>query len=87
VGQLFAPSMLTLTINAQLTHGSRFFEIATVTGLGIDEVRMSKPVLIDDQLQVKLTMVSKRDSQSKSGLGVMTNKIEVINQRRSAAIA
>ena len=58
-----------------------------MAGLGIDEVRMSKPVLIDDQLQVKLTMVSKRDSQSKPGLGVMTNKIEVINQRRAAAIA
>ena len=87
VGQLFAPSMLTLAISTKLTHDTGYFEISTVAGLGIDEVRMPKPVLVDDQLRVQLTIVSKRESQSKPSLGVMTNKIEVLNQHGEVVLS
>lgn len=77
---MFAPSILTLAISTRLTHDTGYFEISTVAGLGIDELRMPKPVLVNDELQVKLTIVAKRDSKSRPGLGIMTKKIEVMNQ-------
>ena len=81
VGQLFAPGTLTLCIGVKLTHDSGFYEISPVAGLGLDEVRMPVPVFVDDQLRVKVTIVSKRDSKSKPGLGIIISRHEVINQR------
>ncbi len=81
VGQLFAPATLTLCIGVKLTHDSGFYEISPVAGLGLDEVRMPVPVFVDDQLRGKVTIVSKRDSNRKPGLGVMISRHEVINQR------
>ena len=80
VGRLFAPSILTLAISVRLSHESGYFDISSVAGLGIDELRMRKPVLVDDELKVKATVVAMRESKSRSGLGVMTTRIEVINQ-------
>jgi acyl dehydratase len=87
VGQLFAPSMLTLSISTKLTHDTDYYEIATVAGLGIDEVQMRKPVVVDDQLKVKITIVSKRESKSKPGLGIVTTKNEVINQHHEVVLS
>ena len=81
VGPLFAPGTLTLCIGVKLTHDSGFYEISPVAGLGLDEVRMPVPVFVDDQLKVKVTIVSKRDSKSKPGRGVIISRHEVINQR------
>ncbi len=87
VGQLFAPSMLTLSIATRLTHDTRYFEISIVAGLGIDDVRMSKPVCVNDQLKVVLTIVDKRESKSRPELGIMMTKIEVINQNGEVALS
>lgn len=87
VGQLFAPSMLTLSISTKLTHDTGYYKISTVAGLGIDEVRMPKPVLVEDQLQVKVTIVSMRPSQSKPGLGVITTRHTVINQHGGVVLS
>ena len=87
VGQLFAPSMFTLSVSTKLTHDTGYYEISTVAGLGIDEVRMSKPVLVEDQLRVKVAIVSMRESQSKPGLGVITTRHTVINQRGEVVLS
>ncbi len=87
VGQLFAPGTFTLCIGVKLTHDSGFYEISPVAGLGLDEVRMPLPVFVDDQLRVKVTIVSKRDSKSKPGLGVMVSRHEVINQRGAVVLS
>ena len=87
VGQLFAPGTLTLCISVKLTHDSGFYEISPVAGLGLDEVRMPVPVFVDDQLRVKVTVVSKRDSNSKPGLGVMISRHDVINQRGTVVLS
>lgn len=80
VGQLFAPALLTLCISFKLTHESGYFEILPAAGLGLEEIRIPKPVFVGDQLQAKVTIVAKRDSQSKPGLGVLSHKTEVFNQ-------
>lgn len=86
-GQLFAPGTLTLCIGVRLTHDSGFFEISPVAGLGLAEVRMPAPVFVDDQLRVRVTIVSKRDSKSKPGLGVIISRHEVINQRGAVVLS
>jgi acyl dehydratase len=80
VGQLFAPATLTLCISFKLTHDSGYFEIVPAAGLGLEEIRIPKPVFVGDQLQAKVTIVAKRDSQSRPGLGVLSHKTEVFNQ-------
>jgi len=80
VGQLFAPALLTLCISFKLTHDSGYFEIVPAAGLGLEEIRISKPVFVGDELQAKVTVVAKRDSQSRPGLGLLSHKTEVFNQ-------
>lgn len=87
VGKIFAPGTLTLCVGAKLTHDSGFYEISPAAGLGLDEVRMPLPVFADDQLKVKITIISKRESRSKPGLGVMVSKHEVINQRSEVVLS
>jgi acyl dehydratase len=87
VGRLFAPSILTLAISVRLSHESGYCDISSVAGLGIDELRMRNPVLVDDKLTVKATVVSMRESKSRPALGVMTTRIEVINQKGEVALS
>jgi hypothetical protein len=84
---MFAPSILTLAISVRLSHESGFCAISSVAGLGIDELRMRKPVLVNDELKVKATVVSMRDSQSRPGTGVMTLRIEVSNQKGEVVLS
>jgi acyl dehydratase len=48
---------------------------------GLDYVRWKKPVLAGDTLTGKSTIVAKRASKSKPGLGFVTLKSELSNQR------
>ena len=52
-----------------------------MAGLGIDELRMPKPVLPGDELTVKLTIVDKRESNSRPGMGVMVTRTDVLSRR------
>jgi itaconyl-CoA hydratase len=49
-------------------------------GLGLEEIRIPKPVFVDDQLQAKVTIVAKRESQSRPGLGLLSHQTELFNQ-------
>lgn len=80
VGQLFAPALLTLCISFKLTHDSGYFEIVPAAGLGIEEIRIPKPVFVGDELYAKVTVVARRESQSKPTLGLLSHKTEVFNQ-------
>ena len=48
---------------------------------GIDYVRWKKPVLAGDTLTGRSTVLAKRASQSRPGLGFVTVKSELLNQR------
>lgn len=48
---------------------------------GLDYVRWKKPVLAGDTLTGKSTILAKRESKSKPGLGFVTVKSELSNQR------
>lgn len=55
--------------------------IATVAGLGFDEIRIMHAVRPGDTLTVRGTTLFKRESQSKPDLGIVTSHIEVLNQK------
>ena len=48
---------------------------------GIDVVRWKKPVLAGDRLTGKCTVLAKRISKSRPGLGLVTLRSELLNQR------
>jgi acyl dehydratase len=87
IGQLFAPSALTFCVSVKLAHETAYYEASTVAGLGIDELRMPKPVLPGDELRVKLTIMDKRASKSRPGTGVITTKTEVLGQHGEVVLA
>lgn len=75
---MFAPSALTFCISVKLAHETEYYNSSTVAGLGIDELRMRKPVLPGDDLKIKITIAEKRESRSKPGMGVVVTKTEVL---------
>jgi acyl dehydratase len=53
---------------------------------GLDYVRWKKPVLAGDTLTGRSTVLAKRASKSKPGLGLVTVKSELFNQRGEAVL-
>jgi acyl dehydratase len=68
-GGLSASAIHTLTISQKLAHESGFFDISPIVGLGIDEVRMPKPVLAGDRVRVRVTITAMRPSESRPRQG------------------
>ncbi len=87
VGRLFAPAVLTMCISFKLTHESGYFDIVPAAGLGIDDVRLPRPVFVNDALAVKATVIAKRDSKSKPHLGLLTHRTEVFNQNSEPVLS
>ena len=79
-GGLSASAIHTLAISQKLAHQSGFFDILPIVGLGIDEVRLVKPVLAGDSVRVRVTLTAMRPSKSRPGAGIITNLTELINQ-------
>jgi len=50
-------------------------------GLGLESLQWPQPVYPGDTLRIVITIVDKRLSKSKPGLGVMKYKVETFNQR------
>jgi len=77
---LTASSVHTIAISVKLSTSMNNLDTAVVAGLGWDEVRMPNPVRPGDALRVKAFVASKRESQSKPALGIITSRVEVYNQ-------
>ena len=80
VGELFTSSLHTVAIGVKLAHGMKQEEGAVVAGLGWDEVRFHKPVVVGDRLRVRAFIVNKRESKSKPDRGIITTQMELFNQ-------
>jgi len=77
---LSASAIHTLAMSTKLVHQSGFFDILPIVGLGIDKVRMVKPVLAGDRVRARVTITAMRASKSRPGEGIITNLTELINQ-------
>ena len=79
-GGLSASAIHALAISQKLVHQSGFFDISPIVGLGLDELRMVKPVLAGDRVRARVTITSMRASKSRPGAGIITNLTELTNQ-------
>ncbi|MGH6681112.1 MAG: MaoC/PaaZ C-terminal domain-containing protein [Bradyrhizobium sp.] len=86
-GGLSASAIHTMAISMKLAHQSGFFDISPVVGLGIDSLRMTKPVLAGDILRVRVTITAMRSSKSRPGQGIITNLTELINQNEQVVLS
>ena len=75
VNSLFTLSTLVGLSVSDLTLGT------TVGNLGFEKVEFPKPVLIGDTLYAETEVVSKRESRSRPGQGIVTFEHRAINQR------
>ncbi|WP_068547793.1 MaoC/PaaZ C-terminal domain-containing protein [Thalassotalea crassostreae] len=80
IGKLFASSVHTIAIATKLAHSNSYFEIDAVAGLGIDQLKMLKPVFAGETLSLKIELTDKRLSASNPGKGVITKKLYISNQ-------
>jgi len=74
----------------RIAHGTLIFSVAVgmtaavinpeAFSYGYDRLRFIKPVFIGDTIRVKITISDKKDHK-KPGFGVVSESLEVINQR------
>jgi acyl dehydratase len=61
-------------------------ESSSLGGPGIDEMRWIKPVRPGDQLTCRMTVLDKRDSQSRAHMGFVRFNLEMLNQNNEVVL-
>ena len=84
-GGLTACGPLTFSIYILLTSQLRP-RLHFLAGLGWDELRMPNAVRPDDELDLDLSVLEKRESKSKSDRGILRLRILLRNQRRETVL-
>jgi len=54
--------------------------MAIIVGLGLDEVRFLNPGRPGDRLTVEIEAISKRESKSRPGAGIVSHSLRLLNQ-------
>lgn len=80
IGQRIAHGALGLSIATGLSAGLGYLEGTAVAALGIDEWKFLKPILFNDTIRLRATVVSARPS-SKPDRGVLVRRMDLLNQR------
>jgi acyl dehydratase len=80
IGQRIAHGALGLSIATGLSAGLGYLEGTAVAALGIDDWKFLKPILFNDTVRLRATVVSTRPT-SKSDRGVLVRCMELVNQR------
>lgn len=79
-GRPLVNSCFTLSLMVGISVGDTTLG-TTVANLGFDEVRFPKPVFVGDTLHVVTEVNSMRESQSRTGQGIVTFLHRAYNQR------
>jgi len=80
-GGLIASGWHTASLTMRLLITGRQYTPAPGTlGLGFDKLRWLKPVRPGDTLRLKLEVIATRESASKPGWGIISNKFVTLNQ-------
>ncbi|MEM9177630.1 MAG: MaoC/PaaZ C-terminal domain-containing protein [Myxococcota bacterium] len=81
LGRLCASSVHVLAIGSQLAHegmGNETDEMAVLSGLGWDKVRLVSPLFAGDHVRVRSRVASKRASGSRPECGIVTMDNQVV---------
>jgi acyl dehydratase len=80
IGQRIAHGALGLSVVTGLSASLGYLEGTAIAALGIDEWKFLKPILFDDTVRLRATVVSARPS-SKPDRGVLVRRMDLLNQR------
>lgn len=80
MGKLFTSAVHVVAIAVRLGHSMQREPSAVIAGLGWDEVRFLLPVCAGDQIKLRATVESKRESASKPDRGIVTSHLVLVNQ-------
>ncbi|SCK30282.1 Acyl dehydratase [Variovorax sp. HW608] len=80
IGQRIAHGALGLSIATGLSASLGYLEGSAIAALGIDEWKFLQPILFDDTIRLRATVVSARPT-SKPDRGVLVRRMELLNQR------
>lgn len=80
IGQRIAHGALGLSVATGLSASLGYLDGTAVAALGIEEWKFLKPILFNDTIRLRATVVSARPT-SKHDRGVLVRRMELINQR------
>lgn len=80
IGQRIAHGALGLSIATGLTASLGYLDGTAIAALGIDEWRYLKPILFNDTIKLRATVVQARPT-SKPDRGILVRRMELMNQR------
>lgn len=83
-GQRIAHGSLTFAVAVGMTAGDINSRAMTY---GYEKLRFPEPVFIGDTLHVKVRISEKKDHPRKPGYGLVTEQLEVLNQRGGCVLA
>ncbi|MDR2853191.1 MAG: dehydratase [Burkholderiaceae bacterium] len=79
LGQRIAHGALGLSVATGLSAGLGYLDGSAVAALGVDQWKFLKPIFFNDTIHLRATVIEARPT-SKPGRGVLTRKMELINQ-------
>jgi len=79
MGQRIAHGALGLSMATGLSASLGYLEGTAIAALGVDEWRFLKPILFNDTIHLRATIVSARPT-SKADRGVLVRRMDLINQ-------
>jgi acyl dehydratase len=80
-GTRIAHGLLGLAIVQGLTSRMNYTQGTGVASLGWDKWRFIHPIVIGDTVRARWRLTDKRESRSKPGMGIITDFVELVNQR------
>ena len=80
-GTRIAHGLLGLSIAQGLAWRTNYTQGTGVASLGWDKWRFMRPIMIGDTVRVRWRLTEKRESRSKPGMGIITEFVELVNQR------
>jgi acyl dehydratase len=81
-GGLIASGWHTASMTMRLLiTGTGYNPAPGTLGLGFESLKWVQPVRPGDELRLRLEMIGKRESESKPGFGIITNRFTTLNQR------
>lgn len=73
-------------IMMRMIYDGFIHESSSLGGPGIDEMRWIKPVRPDDQLTCRMTILDKRESNSRPHMGFVRFNLEMLNQKKEVVL-
>ena len=80
IGQRIAHGALGLSLATGLSASLGYLEGTAIAALGVDEWKFLKPILFNDTIRLRATVVSARPT-SKADRGVLVRRMDLLNQR------